>query len=324
MIPLPISFQIINKKDNYAQFEIDGLYPGYGTTFGNSLRRILLSSLEGAAVVQVKIKGVQHEYSTIPGVLEDVISIILNLKKLRFKFYGDEPQKGTIQVKGETVVKGGDLKLPSQVEVVNKDQIIATLTGKKSEFDMELTINKGVGYEPVEMRKESKLEIGQIPVDAIYTPVRKVNFKTENMRVGKRIDFDKLILDLETDGTLSPEEALSDALNILKEHVNFLQNSLSPYLEKELHREQRKESASKSKEPIKQAKDEGEVNTKVTLDKLGLSSKLVNILNDNKVKTLAGLLKKREDDIKGMKGLGDKGIKEIKKALKKKGLQLKS
>ena len=322
MIPLPISFQITKKKDNYAQFEVDGLYPGYGTTLGNSLRRVLLSSLEGAAVVQVKIKGVQHEYSTIPGVLEDVISVILNLKKLRFKFYGSEPQKGVIKAKGEMTVRGSNLELPSQVEIVNKDQLIATLTSKRSELEMEITINKGAGYEPVELRKESKLEIGQIPVDAVYSPIRKVNFKTENMRVGKRIDFDKLILDLETDGTISPEEALSDALDIIKRHMDFFQASLSPYLEKELHREQKKGIVSRKLERV--SREEEKPDNRILLDELGLSSKLVNILNSNKVKTLAGLLKKSEDDVKKMKGIGDKGVKEIKKILKKRGFKLKS
>lgn len=324
MIPLPISFKLTDKKDNYARLEIEGLYPGYGTTFGNSLRRILLSSLEGAAVVRVKIKGVQHEYSTIPGVLEDVISIILNLKKLRFKFYGDEPQKGIIRAKGEKVVKGRDIELPSQVEVVNKDQVIATLTGKKSELEMEITINKGVGYEPVELRKESKLEIGEIPVDAIYTPIRKVNFKTENMRVGKRIDFDKLILEIETDGTITPEEAFSDALNILRKHVDFFQSSLSPNKTKKVVNEKEENSSSQENKTKKSAKTQNKENNKVLLEELGLSPKLVKILTNSKIKTLAGLLKKSEDDIKDMKGIGDKGIKEIKKVLKKRGLELKS
>jgi len=303
MIPLPTSLKIIDKKDNYTQFKIEGLYPGYGITLGNTLRRVLLSSLEGAAIVQVKIKGVQHEFSTIPGVLEDVISIILNLKKLRFKFYGEEPQEGTIKVKGERKVRGEDLQLPSQVKVVNKDQLIATLTDKRAALEMEVTIKKGIGYEPVELRKEGKLEIGQIPIDAIYTPVRRVNFRVEKMRVGERIDFDRLILDLETDGTISPTEALSDGLDIIQKHVNFLQTSLP--------------STNISGKSIKSESE-------ILISNLGLSSKVTNALSDSKIKTLTDLVKKSEDDIKKIKGIGEKGIEEIRKVLKKRGFNLKS
>ncbi len=215
MIPLPLKPKITKTGENKALFEIVALYPGYGTTIGNSLRRVLLSSLSGAAVTQVKIKGVQHEFSTIPGVLEDVIMIILNLKKLRFKLYGNDPQTGIIKVKGEKEVKAKDIELPSQVEVVNKDAHIATLTDKKAELEMEIRIEKGIGYEPVERRKKEKLEIGTIAVDAIFTPIKRVSYKVANMRVGERTDFDKLNLEIETDGTITPEQAFQQALEIL-------------------------------------------------------------------------------------------------------------
>lgn len=225
MIPLPSQPKIIEKKDNLAVFEISGLYPGYGVTVGNSLRRVLLSSLPGAAVTQVKIKGVQHEFSTIPGVMEDVITILLNIKQLRFKMHTEDPQRAKLSVKGQKIVKAAAFEAPSQVELVNKDAHIATLTSKTSSLEIEILVERGLGYEPVEARKQGKLEIGTIAVDAIFTPVRKVSYRVENMRVGERTDFDKLILELETDGTLSPEEVFSQASDILVSHFTLLQET---------------------------------------------------------------------------------------------------
>jgi len=225
MIPLPSQLKIVEKKDNSAIFEIAGLYPGYGVTVGNSLRRVLLSSLPGAACTQVKIKGVQHEFSTIPGVMEDVITILLNIKQLRFKLHTDEPQKATLSVKGAKTVKASAFETPSQLELVNKDAHLATLTAKSSSLEIEILVEKGLGYEPVESRKIGKLELGTIAVDAIFTPVRKVSFRVENMRVGEKTDFDKLILELETDGTLTPEEVFSQAADILVKHFALLQEA---------------------------------------------------------------------------------------------------
>jgi DNA-directed RNA polymerase subunit alpha len=221
MISLPKSIKIIEKKKNYARFEIEGLWPGYGVTIGNSLRRVLLSSLEGGAVTRMKIKGVSHEFSTIPGVLEDVISIMQNLKAMRFRIFSEEPQKATLKVKGEKEVKGSDFTLSPQLELANPDCHIATLTSNSAKLEMEIWVEKGVGYLPREARKE-KTEIGVIPVDAIFTPIKKVNFKVENMRVGERTDFDRLFLEIETDGILSPEDALKKAVEILKSHFEFL------------------------------------------------------------------------------------------------------
>jgi len=222
MILLPKQPKIINKKENWARFEIEALYPGYGVTIGNSLRRVLLSSLPGAAVTQTKIKKTQHEFSVIPGVLEDVITIVMNLKQLRFKMYTDEPQKVTLKIKGEKKVKGSDFKFPSQVELVNKSCYLATLTNKKAELEMEIQVEKGVGYEPVERRKkQGKLEVGVISIDAIFTPVKRVSYKVENMRVGERTDFDRLYLDVETDGTITPEEAFFQTSEILVKHFSL-------------------------------------------------------------------------------------------------------
>lgn len=252
MILLPKQPKIINKKEDWARFEIEALYPGYGVTIGNSLRRVLLSSLPGAAVTQAKIKGVQHEFSVIPGVLEDVITIVMNLKQLRFKMYSDESQKVTLKVKGEKKVKGSDFKFPSQIELVSKSCHLATLTNKKAELGMEIQVEKGVGYEPVERRKkQGKLEVGAISIDAIFTPVKRVNYKVENMRVGERTDFDRLYLDIETDGTITPEEAFFQASEILVKHFSLLTETLNTSIEKKIS----KEKAPKKKPvPVKAVK----------------------------------------------------------------------
>lgn len=225
MTHLPKPPKIIKKKGNFAQLEIEGLYPGYGVTIGNSLRRVLISSLEGAAVTNVKIKGVHHEFSTIPGVLEDVITIILNLKKLRFKLFSEEPQKAILKIKGKKEVKASDFDFPSQVELVSKEAPVCTITDKKKALEMEIQLEKGIGYEPVERRKKEKLEIGAIPLDATFTPIRNVSFRVENMRVGKRTDFDHLFLDIETDGTVTPAEAFVRASEILVEHFSLFKET---------------------------------------------------------------------------------------------------
>lgn len=222
MIPLPLKPKVIKQEKDKAIFEIESLYPGYGVTLGNSLRRVLLSSLEGAAVTQMKIKGIQHEFSTIPGVLEDVVLIMLNLKQLRFRVFSDEPQKAILKVKGEKEVVGANFELPAQVELVNKSAHIATLTNRSAELEMEILIEKGLGYQPREARKkQEKLEIGIIPLDAIFTPIRKVGFRVENMRVGERTDYDRLFLEIETDGTIQPETAFSKAAEILVSHFSL-------------------------------------------------------------------------------------------------------
>jgi DNA-directed RNA polymerase subunit alpha len=246
MFIFPNKPKVINKKDNWASFEIEGLYPGYGVTIGNSLRRVLLSSLEGAAITQIKIKGFQHEFSTIPGVLEDVLIVITNLKQLRFKMYSSEPQRSTLKIKGEKEVKGSDFKFPTQVELINKNCYIASLTDKKAELEMEIQIEKGIGYEPSDRRKNNqKLELGVVPIDAIFSPVKRVSFNVANMRVGERTDFDRLTLEIETDNTLEPEEAFFKACEILVKHFSLL---AEPFAEKV------SQPAEKSKEAEKKIK----------------------------------------------------------------------
>ncbi|MDO8566033.1 MAG: DNA-directed RNA polymerase subunit alpha [Candidatus Moranbacteria bacterium] len=208
--------------ENHGKFEILGCYPGYGTTLGNALRRVLLSSLDGAAAKSVKIKGVSHEFSTISGVMEDVVQIILNLKQVRFKLHGEESVKVTLKSKGEGVVTAAAIKVPSSVEIVNPDHIIATITDKKTEFEMEIEIDKGVGYVPVESREKEDRDISVIAIDAIYTPVKRVNYEIENMRVGKRTDYDKITLEVVTDGSISPTEAFEKSVAILVSQFSSL------------------------------------------------------------------------------------------------------
>ncbi len=191
-IILPSKPKVISEEGVNGVYEIDGLYPGYGHTLGNSLRRIILSSLPGVAITSVKIAGVSHEFSVIDGVKEDVITILLNLKKIRLRFATDEPETITLKVKGEKVVTAADLVLPGQVEVLNPDQIIATLTAKNAELEIELKAEKGLGFVPKEALEKNRVDIGSIALDGIFTPIRRVSCEVENMRVGDRTDFNKL------------------------------------------------------------------------------------------------------------------------------------
>jgi len=222
MLQLPEKIKVVSKEGSKAVFEISPLMPGYGATIANPLRRVLLSSLTGAAVTSIKIKGVEHEFSTMSGVLEDVIEIILNVKKLRFKLHGDGPVKVTLESSGEGKITGADVKLTSDIELINEDQHIATLTDKKASMVMELEIEKGVGYVPVEQRKKEKLPIGVIAIDAVFSPVVSVNFSVENIRVAQRIDFNKVLMEVLTDGSLEPEQAMRDASEVLVNHFKTI------------------------------------------------------------------------------------------------------
>lgn len=246
--------------EHHGKFEILGCYPGYGTTLGNALRRVLLSSLEGAAAKSIKIKGVSHEFSTIPGVMEDVVQIILNMKQARFKLHGDEPVKVSLKHKGEGEVKAGEFKVPSNVEIVNPDQIIATITDKKTEFEIEIEIDKGLGYVPVETRDREEREIGVIAIDAIYTPVKRVNYEIENMRVGKRTDYDKITIEIVTDGSISPVEAFEKGVNILVTQFSSLtemsKEEVTEPVAEEAAEEPIAEAEEKPKKPAKKKKAE--------------------------------------------------------------------
>ena len=312
MIPLPLPPKVIQKKKNQASFEVEGLYPGYGVTIGNSLRRVLLSSLQGASVTEVKIKGAPHEFSTMTGVLEDTIMILLNVKNLRFKIFEGESYKVSLKFKGEGKVTGKDFECPSQIKLINPELHIATITDKKIDFEMELTVEKGIGYVPRDQVKKGKAEIGAMAVDAIFTPIKNVNFQVESMRVGDRTDFDKLSLEIETDGTITPEEAFFEACDILIKHFNIIfQGNAGEETEKE----------EAEAEAVEEA---GEVDvTKLLVEDMKLTGRTLNALINNGIKTVGGLVRKSEKSLSEMEGMGDKAMSEIKRKIKKLGLELK-
>ena len=233
MVQLPEKLSVLKEEGHKMTLELSPLYPGYGVTVGNALRRVLLSSIEGAAITSVKIKGVSHEFSTMEGVLENVIEIIMNVKKIRLKLFGDEPATLELKVSGEKEVKAKDIKTHQNVEIVTKDQLIATLTSKKAELEMELTVEKGIGYVPIEQRQKEKISVGTIAVDALFSPVKNVNFTVENIRVGQRTDYNKLILEIETDGLISPREALKKSLEIIAKHLEIIEKELGHEIKEE-------------------------------------------------------------------------------------------
>lgn len=214
----PVTIKKISEDRHKGIFEIDGLYTGYGLTVGNALRRVLLSSLPGTAITQIRMKNVSHEFSTLPGMVESVLDIVLNLKRVRLHSYSDEPQILILKAKGVKDVKALDIEATSEVVVVTPDVHIATLSDKNAELDMELTIEKGLGYSPVESRKIEKLGVGAIALDALFSPVLKVNYTVSEMRVGERTDYNKVTLEVETDGTITPSSALHKAANILQDN----------------------------------------------------------------------------------------------------------
>lgn len=222
-IILPSKIEIKKGKlPNEATVIVEPCYYGYGTTLGNALRRVIISSLPGAAVTAVKIKGVQHEFSTIPHVKEDVIEVLLNLKQLRMKVHSAEPVRLVLKAKGEKEVTAKDIEKSSDVEIINKDLHIAEMTNKNAELEMEIFVSQGRGFVPVEAREKEKLELGAIAVDSIFTPIKNIGYKVENVRVGDITNYDKLILDIETDGTITPEDALEQGVNLLIDHFNLL------------------------------------------------------------------------------------------------------
>ena len=224
-ITVPNKVELVEHSPSKATLTVEPCHSGYGTTLGNSLRRIILSSMPGAAVTAMRIKGVLHEFSTVPHMKEDVVEIILNLKQLRLKVFTDELVRLELKVKGQKVVTGKDFEKNSDVEVVSKDLQICELTDKAASFEMEIWVNKGRGFIPTEVREKEKMEIGVIAIDSIYTPIKNVAFRVENVRVGQQTNFDKLVMDIETDGTLTPREALTQSSEILVEHFNLFTES---------------------------------------------------------------------------------------------------
>lgn len=319
-IILPSKPRVVLEEENKGVYEIDGFYPGYGHTLGNSLRRIILSSLPGAAVTSIKIDGVSHEFSTLDGVKEDVIVMILNLKKVKFKMASDEPQTVTLSVKGPKTVTAKDIKTTGQVEVLNPDQHIAEVTGK-IDLNIEIKIEKGLGFVPKEIIQKDKVEIGTIAVDAIFTPIRRISYEVENMRVGDKTNHNRLRISIETNGTLSPREALTRSIEIMIEQLKAIVDFKEPTEEKI------EKKAVKADEEVAETEDnKGEDFSdvlKTRIDTLDLSTRTLNALTNANVRTLGGLARKKKEDLLEIEGMGEKGISEIKKVLSKYDINLK-
>jgi DNA-directed RNA polymerase subunit alpha len=316
MIPSPEQPKVVVEEKNRGVYEIEGLYPGYGHTLGNALRRVLLSSLRGAVVTAVKIEGVNHEFSTIPGVKEDVVDVCLNLKQARFRFSGETPVTGTISVKGEKEVRAGDIKISSDAEAVNPDLVIATLTDKKSVLQMELEISSGLGYQGAQDREKQKVEIGKIALDASFSPVRSVNYEVENMRVGDRTDYNLLRIHIVTDGSIEPRAAFTEAAKILTEQFQSLSGV---FMMKEKERGDREGDAADSE--IEESYEDTIAKKKA--EELDLSTRTLNALVEAGIKTVGGIMRRTEKKLLEVEGLGEKGIVEIKKALGNLGVTLK-
>lgn len=303
----------ISEDKKYGRFVVEPLERGYGITLGNSLRRIMLSSLPGAAVSQVKIEGIQHEFSSIPGVKEDVTEIIMNLKNLaiRNNSSSNEAKIGYIEFEGEGVVTAADIQVDSEVEIINKDQVIATLSGGKDcKLYMEITITKGRGYDSADKNKTDDFPIGVIAVDSIYTPVERVNMTVENTRVGNVTDLDKLTLDVYTNGTLEPDEAVSLAAKVLSEHLKlFIDLS---------------ENGMSAEVMIEPERNEKESLSTMSIDELELSVRSFNCLKRAGINTVGELCRKTSDDMMKVRNLGRKSLEEVLAKLKELGLELNS
>jgi DNA-directed RNA polymerase subunit alpha len=316
-IILPSKPRIVKEDSVSGVYEIDGLYPGYGHTLGNSLRRIILSSIPGASITALSIDGVKHEFSTVDGIKEDVIAIILNLKKTRFKLHGDDAQKATLHIKGAKTITAKDISLPSQLEVMNEDQYICESTAKDVDIAIEITVEKGLGYIPREVLQKEKADIGTIYLDASFTPIRRASYEVENMRVGDRTDHNRLRVSIETDGTISPREALENSIHTM---ISQLQ-SVVGFREQVI--DMPKEQLVTVSEDTDASLDMNDA-SKVKIEDLGLSTRTENALVAAAIRTAGGLARKSETDLLATDGLGEKGITEIKKALADLGLELKA
>jgi DNA-directed RNA polymerase subunit alpha len=320
-IVLPSKPKIVSEDGNKGVYEIDGFYPGYGFTIGNSLRRIILSSLPGAAVTSVKIDGVKHEFSAIEGVREDVVMLMINIKKLRIKMLTNEPQVLTLKKKGVGVVTAKDIEVPGQVEIINPELVIATLTDKSAELAMEFTVEKGLGFVTRDMLAKEKVDIGTIMLDANFTPIRRVSYEVENMRVGDRTDFNRLRISIETDGSLTPTEALSKSINIMIGQLKAITDFKDDEEADEMISGEDTEDDSSVKNTSGQKVDLEFLKTRI--EDLELGARTLNALSSANIRTLGGLARKKEKDILEVEGLGAKGVAEIKRVLAEYGITLK-
>lgn len=307
-LPEKIIFDETTLTDSYGKMVAEPLERGFGTTIGNALRRVLLSSIEGAAVSEIKIVGALHEFSTIKGIKEDVVDIVLNIKKLRFKMHGDSKKTVTIKVKGHKVVKGADIQTDSSIAVLNKDHYIATVDNG-STLEMELYVKKGKGYVQAERNKEEGLPVGAIAVDSVFTPIKKVIFGVEGARVGRVTDYDRLIMEIWTDSSISPEKAISEAASILMDYLDLFIS---------VKEEQPLEAITEDTgEPVTLPNN----NLLRSIEELELSIRAYNCLKNAHIKTVADLIQKTECEILKTKNFGHKSLNEIKDILKSMGLR---
>lgn len=308
-LPQKINFDEDSLSPFYGRLVAEPLERGFGTTMGNALRRILLSSMEGAAVVSVRIAGVLHEFSSIKGVKEDVVDILLNIKKLRFKILSENQKTVTINVSGTKEVTGADIKVPAGIEVINKDQYIASI--ENSSLDIEMIVKKGKGYVPAELNKEEDAPVDTLFIDSVFSPVKKVNFWVEKTRVGKLTDYDRLILEIWTDGSISPEKAVSDAASIMMEHLELFIFCDEPSIK------------DRDEEPLSNINPNNMQDLLMkTIEELELSVRAYNCLKNANIKTIFDLVQKSEYELLRTKNFGRKSLNEIMNLLNSYGLHL--
>jgi DNA-directed RNA polymerase subunit alpha len=314
-VTLPSKPRVVHEEENRGTFEIDGLFPGYGHTLGNSLRRIILSSLPGAAITQVKIDGVAHEFSAMDGVKEDVIVILLNLRRIRLALHTDEAVTVTLKQSKVGVITAGDITVPSQVEILNPEQVICEITNKSTKLEMELKIEKGLGYIAREVHMKDKMEIGAIAMDAVFTPIRRANYEVENMRVGDRTDYNRLRITIETDGTYTAREALEKSIEIM---IHQLKSIIG--FQDELHHGNSVAAPEKIEEVKREEVDQEILKTRI--ETLDLTSRTLQALEAASIRTVGGLVRKKKDDILALDGIGPKGLEEIIETLERSNLRL--
>lgn len=309
-ISFPSKPEVVKEEGFLGKYKIDGLYPGYGYTLGNSLRRIVLSSLPGTAITAIKIDGVEHEFSTLDGVKEDVITILMNLKNVRFRATTDEPQTATLSAGGVGEVTAGDIDTPGQLEIINEDLVLATITDKDVSLEVEMTVESGLGYVSKEDHKKGKVGAGEIAVDANFSPIRLVNYEVEEMRVGDRTDFNRLDITIETDGTISPREALEESILTMIRQLQAVIDIQEPVRGPE------------PDEPEEIEEEEDEDNDselaeflKTRIENLELPTRTTNALERASIRTAGGLVKKTRSDLLVIDGLGKKGVDEIEEML---------
>ncbi|HET6514951.1 MAG TPA: DNA-directed RNA polymerase subunit alpha [Thermodesulfovibrionales bacterium] len=315
-LPDKIRFDEETLTDTYGKLVAEPFERGFGITIGNALRRVLLSSIEGAAVTAVKIRGALHEFSSLTGIKEDALDIILNIKKLRFRLYGDGKRTAIVKATGPKEVKGGDLHLDSGIEILNPDQLIATLD-KGAPFDVELTIKKGKGYVPAELNKEEGLPVDMLAIDSVFSPIRKVNFIVEKARVGRATDYDRLVMEIWTDGSLTPQRAISQAASIMIDYMDF-------FVFEEMEEGGEFESNESSGMVLVPGADDPSVNENLqkSVDELELSVRASNCLKNAQIKTISELVQKTEHEMLKTKNFGRKSLNEIKEVLHSMGLRL--